>query len=208
MRELLRTKRITIAVIVFIFILIIGFLTAEKPVYTYRITPKEMLAELPLIYFLTPDEAMDLMYDSSTVFVDIRSIYDYDLGHLENAINIPIPELLLKENKPRFEKWKKDSVTVVLYGNDEREAVNPWMLLYELGYTNTCVLMGGYGYIDKLYSDELPENATYSVEDPAYDFAEIVKKAASGKGTAVSPEPEKKKVIIRKKKKKEAEGGC
>jgi prophage tail gpP-like protein len=81
--------------------------------------------------------------------------------------------------------------------------------MFELGYTNTRTLMGGCVYIDKLYDGSLTEVETYSMEDPAYDFAGIVKKASeqSGKPGAAKKE-EKKKVVVRKKKKKEAEGGC
>lgn len=208
MRELLRTKRITIAVFAFILIIIIGFLTLKEPTNKYKITPVTMVEELPLIYQVTPDEAMEIMYDSSTVFVDIRSFKDYEKGHLENAINISVPELLSIENIKLFEEWKKDSTVVVLYGNDELQANAPWILMYQLGYTNTRVLMGGSVYIDKLYDDELAENETFFVEDPAYDFVGIVKKAIEQSEIPTVEKKEKKKVVVRKKKKKEAEGGC
>ncbi len=208
MKELLKTKRITIAVFAFILIIIIGFLTLQEPKDKYSMTPIEMVEELPLIYQVTPDEAMELMYDSATVFVDIRSIMDFEKGHIENAINIPVPMLLSKENKDLFNQWLLDSTIVVLYGNDELQANSPWMLMYELGYTNTRTLMGGCVYIDKLYDDELAENETFFVEDPAYDFAGIVKKASEQSGSPIVEKKEKKKVVVRKKKKKEAEGGC
>jgi rhodanese-related sulfurtransferase len=208
MKELLKTKRITIGVFAFVLIIIIGFLTLKEPKNNYKITPIEMVEDLPLIYQVTPDEAMELMYDTATVFVDIRSINDFEKGHLENAINIPVPNLLLKENTDLFDQWFKDSIIVVLYGNDELQANAPWMLMYELGYTNTRTLMGGCVYIDKLYDDGLAENETFFVEDPAYDFAGIVNKASEQSGTPAVEKKEKKKVVVRKKKKKEAEGGC
>ena len=208
MKELLKTKRITIAVFAFVLIIIIGFLTLKKPRNKYVITPVEMVEELPLIYQVTPDEAMEVMYDSTTVFIDIRSIKDFEKGHIENAINIPVPDLLSKKNTDLFNKWLKDSTVVVLYGNDELQANSPWLLMYELGYTNTRTLMGGCVYIDKLYDGSLSDNAVYSMEDPAYDFAGIVKKASEQSGTTGVEKKEKKKVVVRKKKKKEAEGGC
>jgi len=208
MKELLKTKRITIAVFAFVLIIIIGFLTLKKPRNKYQITPVEMVEELPLIYQVTPDEAMEVMYDSTTVFIDIRSIKDFEKGHIENAINIPVPDLLSKKNTDLFDKWLKDSTVVVLYGNDELQANSPWLLMYELGYTNTRTLMGGCVYIDKLYDGSLSDNEMYSMEDPAYDFAGIVKKASEQSGTSGVEKKEKKKVVVRKKKKKEAEGGC
>jgi hypothetical protein len=54
----------------------------------------------------------------------------------------------------------------------------------------------------------LEEGEGYSVEDPAFDFAEIVKEAAKGNGQVQKKEEPKKKVSVRQKKKKAAEGGC
>ena len=208
MEELKRTRRITIGVVVFIAVVIIGFLTIKKPLHVYQYTPAEMAEELYMVYQVTPEEAMELMFDSTAaVFIDVRSIYDFEKGHLENAINIPVANLLDKEFKNRFDQWFEDSTLVVLYGNDELQANAPWMLMYQLGYTNTRTLMGGSGYIDKLYEDALAENETFMVEDPAFDFAAIIKAgSANSSGGVVAAS--KKEVVVRKKKKKAAEGGC
>lgn len=210
MKELLQTRRITIAVIVFIVILGVGLATMQKPMHEFKLTPELMADEITMIYQVTPDEAMEFMYDSAYVFVDLRSIYDFEKGHLENAVSIPIPNLLKEESKDKLVSWKEDSTTVVLYGNTELEANSAWILLYELGYDNTRVLMGGMGYLDKLYDGTLNENESFSVEDPVFDYAGIVKAASMKQNTPVVEEskPVKKKVIVRKKKKKAAEGGC
>ena len=207
MEELKRTKRITIATFSFVIILVIAFFTIKKPMYEYKMTPEDMSYELMVVYQVTPDEAMELMYDSSVIFVDVRNHYDYQADHLENAFNIPVANLLDKENKEYFDKWQADSLQVVLYGKDELQVTSPWMLLYQLGYTNTRLLMGGMTYIDKLYNDELAENESFNVETPAYDFAGIIAAASSGESTGVTAQP-KKKVFVRKKEKKAAEGGC
>ena len=153
---------------------------------------------------------MEWIYDSTiALFIYIRGMYDFERGHLENAINIPIPDLLNKENKERYDNWMNDSLTVVLYGNDELQATSAWMLMYQLGYTNMRMLQGGINYIDKLYADELGENESYNVEDPAFDFAGIVKEVKESKTNLdVKKEEPKKKVVIRQKKKKATEGGC
>lgn len=208
MDALKRTKRVTIGAIIIVIALIIGLLSYKRPMTNYKLSPQQMADEISLIYQVTPDEAMELLDDSSTVFVDVRNIYDYEKGHLGNAINISIPDLLNEENLDMFNHWLKDSVTVVLYGNDELQANASWMLMYELGYTNTRVLMGGCSYIDRLYDGQLSENESYSVEDPAYDYAGIIKKASEQSGTPAVEQKKKKKVVVRKKKKKEAEGGC
>ena len=207
MEELKRTKRITIATFSFVIVLIIAFFSFKKPMHQYQMTAEDMAYELMVIYQVTPDEGMELMYDSTVVFVDVRNYYDYQADHLENAYNIPVASLLDKESKEYFDKWQADSMQVILYGRDELQVTAPWMLLYQLGYTNTRLLMGGMDYIDKLYSDELAENETFNVETPAYDYAGIIAAASSGEGSEVTTQP-KKKVVVRKKKKKAAEGGC
>jgi predicted sulfurtransferase len=209
MKELLKTKRITIAVIAFLLIIVLGLLTFRKPKNVYKITPIEMLGELPLIYQVTPEEAWEVVYDTTiAVFVDIRNVYDFEKGHFDNAWNISIPNLLDKESTAHFDTWQKDSLLVVMYGNSELQATPAWMLMYELGYTNTRVLLGGYDFANKFYMDELAEGEVFFVEDPAFDFVKVIKDAKSKSTATDKKEEPKKQVIIRKKVKKAAEGGC
>ena len=205
MEELKRTRRITIAALVAIIVLLIAIFSYNKPL-RYKMSAEDMAYELLMAYHVTPDEAMELMWDSTVVFVDMRSIYEYQADHLENAYNIPAPDLLEPENLELFAQWKKDSTQVVLYTNSEVEATSPWMVLYQLGYTNTQILMGGMNYINLLYSDNPPAENAYNDEAPKYDFAGIIEAASSGE---VEPQSQpQRKVIIRKKDKKAAEGGC
>ncbi len=181
--------------------------------FKYRISPEAFSEERSFIYQVTPDEAMELMYDSSlALFIDIRSPYDFDRGHLENAINIPIPHLLDPENKTLFERCLNDSLIVVLYGNDELQTNAPWMLIYELGYSNARLLLGGYSYIDRMYLGELKEGESYEAEVAAYDYAKVINDAKIQKVKAESiPEKKvlvKRKVEVKQKPKKAAEGGC
>lgn len=150
---------------------------------------------------------MELIVDTTCVFVDIRSTFEYEADHLEKAFSIPAAKLFDEDSKALFDNWQKDSLQVILYGKNELQVNAPWMLLYQLGYTNTRLLMGGMDYIDKLYNDELAENETFNVEAPAYDYAGIIAAASSGETTTVVTQA-KKKVVVRKKEKKAAEGGC
>lgn len=209
MLELVKTKRITIAILAFVIFLLIGFVTLKQPVYSYKVDAFTLSEELSSIYQVTPDEAMELMYDSSlALFIDIRNHYDFEMGHLENAINIPIPDLLQAEYKGYFDKALRDSLVVVLYGNDELQANAPWMLLYELGYTNVRLLLGGYSYIDRMYLGELKENESYNAEEAAYNFAKVLEEAKNITPVKEEKVEVKKKVKVLPKPKKAAEGGC
>ena len=208
MEELKRTRRITIGVFAFIAVIIIGLATLKKPKDIYQFSPQQMNEELKLIYQVTPENATKMLKDTiNNVFVDVRSIYDFEKGRIGNAVNIPIPMFLNDDNKKLFNQWKKDSVTVVFYGNDQLQANAPWMLMYQLGYTNTRVLLGGKNYLDKQIAGLLTENSTFEMENPAVDFKAILAKGRTGSETATTVAP-KKKVVVRKKKKKAAEGGC
>jgi rhodanese-related sulfurtransferase len=216
MKSVKEIKRFVLIFILLLFNFVQSCDNSASSSYQFKIAPKAFAEDLFSIYQVTPDEAMEWMFDSTmAIFVDVRGKYEYERGHIENAINIPLSDLLDEENKALYENWLKDSITVVLYGNDELEANAPWMLMYQLGYTNMRVLLGGYGYIDRLYLDQLEDGEVYSVEDPQYDFAGIILKVKEEKEKpteVVVPAPKKvekkKEVIIEKKVKKAAEGGC
>jgi rhodanese-related sulfurtransferase len=206
MEELKRTRRITIAAVVAIIVLLIAVFSYKKPI-RYQMSAEEMAYELLMTYHVSPDEAMELMWDSTVVFVDLRNPYEYQADHLENAYSIPAGKLLEKENLALFDQWKEDSTRVVLYCNAELQTTSPWMILYQLGYTNTQILMGGMDYINALYSDNPPGENAYNVEAPRYDYAGIIEAAANASPGERQTQSQRK-VVVRKKKKKAAEGGC
>lgn len=161
------------------------------------------------IYQVTPDEAMEWMFDSTmAVFIDLRSQEEYRLGHLENAINIPTRKLLSSDHSEDFDQWLNDSLTVVLYANSELEANAPWMLMYQLGYSNIRLLQGGYSYIDRLYLDLLEEGESFESELPKYPFAAIIEEVKTKKPEVIETKSPGKKVEVKKVIKKESEGGC
>jgi rhodanese-related sulfurtransferase len=203
MDELKRTQRITIAVLVIIGLLAIGYMVRKVPDMPYKLTADEMLKELITAGQVSPSQARDLMNDSlQTVFIDIRSPYDYEVKHIEGAINIPTAFLLDKENRKYFKNQKSLGKTVILYGQTELEATSPWILLREMGYSNMKLLLGGYVCVNDT-------GDSFVAETPKYDFAKI----ANGEGDEQTvknesiPKP-KKTIPVRKKVKKEAEGGC
>ena len=209
MEDFKKKSGIIISIVLLIFsaiILYFRFVDKEKPLL-YSMNPDEMAYELLMVSHVSPDEAMELMWDTTVVFVDMRPEKYFVVDHIENAYNIPATSILEEENLELFDQWKRDSLRVVLYCGDETQATSPWMILYQLGYTNTQILMGGMEYINALYSDDPPAEDSYNVEAPSYDYAGIIEAAASASPGEMQAEP-KKEVVVRKKKKKAAEGGC
>lgn len=189
---------------------IVGCDKPEQSKFIPVLDPVTFSQEIFSLYQVTPDEAMEWMYDSTqSVFIDIRNKIDFEKGHLENAINIPVIKLLENEYIKQYMGWLNDSLTVVLYGNDELQANAPWMLMYQLGFTNMRLLHGGYSYIDRLYTGEIEEGESFLVEDPMYDYAGILKEVKENSAKIVEKKVKpKKKVTTIKKIKQVDEGGC
>ena len=62
MKELTKTRRLTISTIVFVFILVIGFLTFRTPNLVYELSPESTIEELFNVENeMIPDEMMDIL---------------------------------------------------------------------------------------------------------------------------------------------------
>ena len=209
-----RTNRLSFAVFFFVIIIVIGFVTLSKPDFEYETTPEETL-EYVLSYDdeMSPEDAEDIIWNETAgyQFVDLRNPNEFIQGHVENAINIPGQSVLTDENIAYFDQMSEDSLTVILYAYDQTEANGPWMLLKQLGYNNVKILLGGYGYysgetFDIFSESEIPQ---YLIEEPKYNFAEIMETLSSGAVNMVADDAQPEVVIpTRKKKKSVIEGGC
>lgn len=214
MKELTKTRRLTISTIVFVFILVIGFLTFRTPNLVYELSPESTIEELYNIENeMIPDEMMDILAygDSNVVLIDVRDPYEYDKGYLGEAINIPVSEILMEESISFFQEMKKDSVIVILYGQDQLDANGPWMLLHQLGFYNIKILLGGYDYLANEEIDyyDMPEIPLYLVEEPQINYAEFIENASSNSGQINEQIEEPKQIApVKRKKKVVAEGGC
>ena len=207
-------KRLTISLLIFLLIIIIGFITIQKPQYVYKAGPEEMIEVIfSLGNEMTPEEAISHARESNPnyIFIDLRPPYDFIKGHIENAINIPLTRLIEKSTLKTFDKYTNDSVCMVLYGNNQTEANGPWMILKQLGYSNVKVLLGGYNCYSKKPGDleKIPGSPDYYVEKPRYDFAKIAAESASSISSADQvTKPAMPVIPVRRKKKKMVSGGC
>ena len=205
MKELEKTKRISIAAVLFILAVIIGLLTYKRPKHTYAVNTKNTLEKLTgENYLLTLNELNNPDY----VLVDIRNQHEFDKGHLENAINIYAAEILSDDNSKVFKNLKESNKTAVLYGNDPQEANAPFLILYQLGYDNIKLLAIENSYLqNKLVTKD--SEIEKSEADVAAFINESVKKANTTETVKkVMAAPPKKVITVEKKKKAPAEGGC
>jgi rhodanese-related sulfurtransferase len=154
MKELMKTRNITVAVIIVLLILAFGFMSYNRPQYSFTMSSEEMLTQLDEVKSIGLKEARNMVKsrDENTVFVDIRKSYDYEVKSIPDAINIPVAHLLDDENFALLEEMKENGKMVVLFGNSETQSKLPFMLLYELGLDNVRFLCGG---LDDFFNEKL-----------------------------------------------------
>lgn len=204
--------RTLIALSLFVVLLIVGFLTMYRPALTFEKDMQQSLADLQesdALFYPWQLETVINGQDKNVVLFDIRDRFVYGQGNIPGSENISAQDLTLKENIERLEDFKKDSITVVLYGVDQLQANGPWMLFRQMGLDNVKILLGGYSYYEQ-HKDNLAESEndiTFIKGYPNYDFAEI---AAKDETVIESNSPSDKQPVnvVRKQKTTAAAGGC
>ncbi len=206
MKELEKTKRISIASTLFILIVIIAVLSFERPKHMYKVNSKTTLEKLVNTdYFVSLSD----MNNPDYILIDVRNRFEFEKGHLENSLNIYTSEILNDHNSDIFKKLKEENKTAVLYGTNPNDANAPFIILSQLGYDNIKILCIENSYVEnKLISKDI--NIVNSKVDIKEFIAQSIKDAnKSSKQKAIAiRKPPKKVITIKKKKKAPAEGGC
>lgn len=203
MKELEKVKRISISSTLFILAVLVGLLMYERPENMYAVNAKKTLENLTnMDYFMSMEKVREL----DVALVDIRSPFEFEMGHLENAINIPAADILKEENKAVFQEYKASEKLVVLYGKNVEEANIPFLLLYQLGYDNLKLLN-----VENTFLHDKMITQPTTVEKPIANIRAFIDESVknSNKKVEVKEIPVPKKIVtIKKKKKKPVEGGC
>lgn len=79
-----------------------------------------------------------LKNNNSVILLDVRSVQEYNEGHINGAINIPLSELKISANK-----YMNANDMIIVYcqiGKRSKKAVN---ILNKMGYNNVHTLEGG-----------------------------------------------------------------
>jgi rhodanese-related sulfurtransferase len=108
---------------------------------------------------ITPKQAYELLVsDPEYIYLDVRSIPEYEAGHPERALNIPImhfnPQFGMAPNQEftdvaaaNIPKWAKVIVGCKTGGRSARACE----ILSGLGYTNVANMRGGFaGLVDNM----------------------------------------------------------
>jgi rhodanese-related sulfurtransferase/uncharacterized membrane protein (DUF485 family) len=114
---------------------------ADPIVNTLTYTADEMLTDR--LVFITPAEAFKAKYNQAMnpVYLDVRSESDFNLYHIEGAINIPLNRL--EEVIPVLITEPATNSVFIVMSNDETAAVKAWKTLVASSLQNTYILEGG-----------------------------------------------------------------
>lgn len=204
MKELEKVKQISISSVLFILAVIIGLLIHERPENPYAMNSKKTLENLVNTDYIF---SLNQLQNSNVTLVDVRTPHEFEKGHLDNAINIPTPDILKEENLTFFREMKDSSKQTVLYGKDLEEANLPFLMLYQLGYDNLRILS-----VDNSFMQNNLVTKERDVEKPVADIKAFIEKSVKDAEVNVEVKKEvpvpKKIIPVIKKKKRPVEGGC
>jgi len=118
------------------------------------------------------------------------------------------PDILNDQNTDVFKKLKEDNTTAVLYGTNPDEVLEPYMLLYQLGYQNLKILT-----VENSYNKNKLITKNVAIEKSVADVNAFINESI--KKAQVKPKSKPKKIVpakkvlpVKKKKKMPTEGGC
>ena len=114
---------------------------ADPIIKTYTYSADEMLDNR--LVFVSPAEAFKARYNQAMnpVYLDVRSESDYNLYHIEDAVNTPLDkiEVLL----PALLTEPPANTVYLVMSNNEAAAIQAWKTLVASGLPNVYVLEGG-----------------------------------------------------------------
>jgi phage shock protein E len=92
-------------------------------------------------YLISTIKAKKLIKDKYfNHIIDVRTNFEYNLGHYKNAINIPISEIAKKINSYKINKNKK----ILVYCNTGNRARQATEILINKGYKNINYISGSH----------------------------------------------------------------
>ncbi len=114
---------------------------ADPIVNTITYTADQMLENR--LVFITPAEAYKAKYTQSMnpVYLDVRSEADYNLYHIEDAVNVPVERLT--EVVPTLLTEPPANTVFIVMSNDEAAAIEAWKFLSASAVPNVYILEGG-----------------------------------------------------------------
>lgn len=214
MKKFIKKNALFLSALAGVILIILVIAITNRPAVTYKMPVENMLSALKDTSRLISPFGLDELIaqkKGNIVMVDIRPWEEFGKGHIKEAVNIPVMNILNKEALSFFKDVTAKGQEVVLYGNDQLEANGPWLLLTQVGITNLKVLLGGY-QIYKLLplsdSISLTKNSLVWAEKSIIDTAALRKKSTPVSIPVNQKPAVKKESVVPVKKEASSGGGC
>jgi rhodanese-related sulfurtransferase len=217
-RKIVKVSSFRYTILAFIFIILAGGLVLLPKYEKHEgIDPQDLLSKsISPERYISTDKLADriINQDPSYLLIDVRDSISYATYTLPNALNIPLNELLKKDNEMFVNQAQYN---VVFFSNDDFYANQAWILCNRLGYKNLHVLKGGVNqWFNTIINPPVPAEDVAAIEHELYSsrkaasmyFGVIYPDQIKSKPVVVKPAAPKKVITIEKKKKAPAEGGC
>lgn len=94
-----------------------------------------------------PESLKELATDSTTVIIDVRSVGEFEDGHIKNSINIPLNDIADTDQLKEMKEYKN----IILVCRSGRRSAKAMSILQKQGFTNVYN-GGGWEYLQKLLS--------------------------------------------------------
>lgn len=89
------------------------------------------------------DEARTFFEAGEALFIDSRHAFDYHLGHIRGAVNLPLKEV--EEQKLPLPSTPKDHMLIVYCDGAEcNSSIELSSKLFQAGYSNVKIFFGGW----------------------------------------------------------------
>ncbi len=190
-------------------VLAVGTLFVSREKEPNQIAPEELLREIiqPTRYVTTDQVAkMIIQGDPSLMLIDVRGKDEFQKYSLPRAINIPLENLVQKDNLTYF---GIPGTKVVFVSNDDIKADQSWVLTKRLGFKGIYVMKGGLNcWMQTIIEPQEPgEDAPYT-DIEIYSFRKGAQMYFTG-AQADNSEKSKVEVQVRRREKTNVvAGGC
>jgi len=132
----------------------IGYLEGGFDAWQKAGLPVDMIIDIE-----SDELAMDLPFDEQLLVLDVRKETEFDVGHVADAINIPLPQLLDPIRVAAIE----DTDNIYIHCQSGYRSVIGASILKKQGFHNLRNVLGGYKAIEK--ESKIPIAVTVTEEE-------------------------------------------
>ncbi|MBX2991200.1 MAG: rhodanese-like domain-containing protein [Bacteroidetes bacterium] len=120
--------------------------------YSYIMKKGLFLPPVPLIAapqavvppeFVSYEEALKLFNEGKAIFADARHEYDFKLGHIPGAVNVPLKDFIL-QTSPLANTPEDRLIITYCDGEDCNSSIELAQKLSEAGFTKVRMFFGGW----------------------------------------------------------------